>query len=225
MIQMDIPAAFVCSQIFAYSGREWLAKEPVSWSGKYTALAGCFAMGVIGACGVYLYSGWTEWEMMYWSSFVRMDTAHFGNYWFALIGPLFLLALGFCGMWGFRMAHGYIAAGQPKKVLAALWIGTAISLGTVLLTPSAPFLIGHYADYHAYVDEALASADAWAYGIFHVGSWIGCIPFAAGAEHLDRHHLITFFGPRFFIPWAIDIAIFIGATVLVSRWFKKQGQR
>jgi hypothetical protein len=153
MIQMDIPAAFVCSQIFAYSGRAWLAKEPVAWTGKYTALAGCFAMGVIGACGVYLYSGWTEWEMMYWTSFVRMDTANFGNYGLALVAPLFLVALGLCGMWGFKMAHGFIAAGQPKKVLAALWIGTALSLGTVLLTPSAPFLVGHFADYHAYVNE------------------------------------------------------------------------
>ncbi len=224
MIQMDIPAAFVCSQIFAYSGREWLAKEPVSWSGRYTALAACFALGVIGACGVYLYSGWTEWEMMYWSSFVQMNTANFGNYWLALVAPLFIAALGFCGMWGFRLAHGFIAAGKPKNVLVALWIGTAISLGTVLLTPSAPFLVGHYADYHAYVNEALRSPSPWSYGIFHVGGWTGCWPFAASADHLAQFHLITFFGLRFFVPWAIDIAIFVGSTVALSRWFKKPRQ-
>ena len=38
MIQMDIPAAYVCAQIFAYCGRDWLAYETPSWGGKYIKL-------------------------------------------------------------------------------------------------------------------------------------------------------------------------------------------
>lgn len=157
--------------------------------------------------------------MMYWTHFVRMDQANFGNYWFALVAPLFIAALGVFGMWGFHLAHQWIAMGKSKRVLWALWVGTAISLGTVLLTPAAPFLVGHYADYHAYVDEAVRSGQAGAYGIYGAGGWTMCIPFLAKRELLEQHHLLTFFSPAFFVPWAVDIVIFFGSTILVSRWF------
>jgi hypothetical protein len=222
MIQMDLPAAFVCSQIFAYSGRHWLKREPVALTGKYTALSGCFSLGVIGACGLYLYSGWTEWEMMYWSRLVRMDTANFGNYWRALVAPLFLLGLGAFGIAGFWLAHRWVAAGHPRKVLVAIWSGVAVSLGMVLITPSAPFLVGHFADYHAYIEAARAASEPWDYGVFYLGPWTACIPFAASAELLERHRLVTFFTPSFFIPWLIDIVLFFGSTIAVSRWFKSR---
>ena len=104
MIQMDIPAACVCSQIFAYCGKDWLVNVKSSCSGRYTALAVTYGLAIIGACGLYLYSGWTEWEMMYWFEDVRMETANFGNPWLALIGPLFLLALGVASLIGFHQA-------------------------------------------------------------------------------------------------------------------------
>ena len=225
MIQMDIPAAFVCSQIFAYNGREWLANEKPGWTSRWSALSGCYALGIIGACGIYLYSGWTEWEMMYWTEHVRMDTANFGNYWLALVAPLFLLALGAAGIFGFQWAHQKIVDGKPKHVFWAIWIGIAVSLGMVFITPSAPMLIGHFHDYHAYINEALSSGKAWDYGVFTVGPWTWCVPWAAKDALLDKHNLITFFGPRFFVPWLIDIVFFLGSAWFVARWYKKQNPK
>ncbi len=224
MIQMDIPAAYVCAQIFAYSGRKWLANVKPSWSGRYTMLATVYALGVIGACGIYLYSGWTEWEMMYWSESVRMETGNFGNPFLALVVPLFLVALGIAGCVGFKLAHGWIAAGKSRNVLISLWIGIAVSLGMVFITPSAPMLVGHYHDYYAFINEAVASGNPWDYGLVVAGFWKLCIPWAAKSELLAKHNLITFFNPRFFIPWGIDILVFLGSAIAVARWYRKQNQ-
>jgi hypothetical protein len=222
MIQMDIPAAFVCSQIFAYCARERLKTEPVSWTGRYTVIATLYAVAVIGPCGLYLFSGWPEWEMMYWARAVRMDTANFGNPWLALVGPLFLLALGAAAMVGFVLAHRWIAQGRFRLVLISLWLGVAVSLGMVLITPSAPMLIGHYQDYHAYMTEAVRSGSEWSYGVVLLGDWRFMVPWAASRELLGRFGLITFFHPAFFFPWVIDIALFFGSAFALSRWFKQQ---
>lgn len=220
MIQMDIPAAYVCSQIFAYSGRKWLSRVSPSWSGKYTALATIYALGVIGICGLYLYSGWTEWEMMYWFEAVRMDTSNFGNPFLALIAPLFLFALGAAGTVGFVLAHRWIVDGKPRKVLISLWLGIAISLIMVLFTPSAPMLVGHYYNYHAFVNEAVALVEPWRHGLIIIGNWKLCLPWAVEEEILAKHELITFFNPRFFVPWVIDILIFFGSAYAMTKWYK-----
>jgi hypothetical protein len=221
MIQMDIPAAYVCAQIFAYCGRDWLSRETPSWSGKYTALAVAYGLGIIGACGLYLYSGWTEWEMMYWFEAVRMETANCGDPLLALVAPLFLVALGVASLVGFNLAHRWIVEKKPKKVLISLCLGAAVSLIMVLFTPSAPMLVGHY---HAFVDEAVASGEPWDYGLVVLGAWKLCVPWAASEESLARHELITFFNPRFFVPWLIDILIFFGSAFAVAGWYKRHKQ-
>lgn len=221
MIQMDVPAAFVCSQVFAWYGRSWLEREPPSVTGRYTALATGYALGVIGACGLYLYSGWPEWEMMYWFAAVQMSTEHFGDPALALVGPLFLVALGLAAAGGFLLAHRWIRAGHPRRVLLALWAGVAVSLGMVLLTPSAPMFVGHYRDYHAYVAEALSSPRPWDYGILRLGPLTFGIPFAAEGELLARHGMTTFLGARFFVPWLIDIVLFLASAVALARWFAR----
>jgi hypothetical protein len=221
MIQMDIPAAYVCSQIFAYCGRDWLVHETPSWSGRYTALAVTYALGIIGACGLYLYSGWTEWEMMYWFEDVRMETANFGNPLLALVGPLFLAALGAASLIGFKLAHRWIVERKPKKVLISLCLGAAVSLIMVLFTPSAPMLVGHYHNYHGFVNEAIASAKPWDYGLVVLGAWKLCIPWAVNGELLVKHELVTFFNPRFFVPWLIDILIFFGSAFAVAGWYRR----
>jgi hypothetical protein len=219
MIQMDIPAAFVCSQIFAWCGRRWLAQEKPSVFGQYTALAAGYSLGVIGACGLYLYSGWTEWEMMYWCESIRMDTTNFGDPLLALVAPMFVVALGIAGGGSFLLAHRWIQAGKPRRLMLALWVGVAVSLGMVLLTPSAPMFIGHYRNYHSYVGEAIASGRPWDYGIVALGPWKIGVPWAAARELLDKYSMSTFFDRRFFVPWLIDILIFLGSAVALARWF------
>ena len=223
MIQMDIPAAYVCAQAFAYCGRRWLADEKPSWSSKALLVSTVYALGVIGSCGLFLFSGWTEWEMMYWLESVRMDTANFGRPHFALVGPLFLVALGVAAAVGFKVAHVWISRGKSRKVLISLWLGVAVSLGMVLITPSAPMLVGHYHDYHAFVREALDSGSPRQYGLLALGRWTACIPWSVPSEALTKHSLITFFDSRFFIPWLIDMLIFMGSAYAMIRYFGRGG--
>ncbi len=225
MVQMDIPAAYVCAQTFAYCGRRWLVEEKPCWSSKALLVSTIYALGIIGPCGLFLLSGWTEWEMMYWLKSVRMDTANFGHPGFALVGPVFLGALGLSAAVGFKVAHGWIVRGEPRKVLVSLWLGVGLSLGMVLITPSAPMLVGHYSDYHAFVREALDSGNPREYGLLAVGRWTACIPWSVPSEALTKHSLITFFNPRFFTPWLIDILIFVGSTYAMVRYFVRSGPR
>jgi hypothetical protein len=117
--------------------------------------------------------------------------------------------------------HRLHAEKKPKKVLISLFIGTAVSLIMVLFTPSAPMLVGHYHDYHSYVNEAVSSASPWDYGIVALGAWKFCMPWAASGELLTKHELVTFFNPRFFVPWLIDIVIFFGTTFALAIWYKR----
>lgn len=221
MIQMDIPAAYVCAQIFAYSGRYWLMRKAPSWCGKYTTLATTYALGIIGACGIYLYSGWPEWEMMYWFKSIRMEKSNFGDPFLALVAPCFLLVLGLAGAVGFMSAHHWIVENKPKKVLISLCLGIAVSLIMVFITPSAPMLVGHYENYHNFINEAVVSEYPWNYGLILIGSWKICIPWGVADEFLAKHHLITFFNSHFFVPWLIDILIFFVSAFAMAKWFKR----
>jgi len=219
MVQVDIPAAFVCSQVFAWSGRRWLVDEPPSWLGRYTAIAFAYAAAVVGACGLYLFAGWPEWEVMYWFEPIRMDTANFGNPLLALVAPLFIVVTGLAGGGGFLLAHRWARAGKPRRILAALWIGVAFILGMFLLNPAAPMFVGRYYDYHAYLREAVASARPLDYGVLMLGPWTFGIPWAAQQALLDKHHLITYFSAPFFVPVLIDLVVFFVPTVALARWF------
>jgi hypothetical protein len=221
MIQMDIPAAYVCAQIFAYCGQKFLADKKPSWSGRYTLISVVYALGIIGACGLYLYSGWTEWEMMYWVEGIRIDNSNFGNSLFALVAPLFLVSLGIASGVGFMLAHRWIVDGKPKKVVVSIWIGIAISIGMVILTPSAPMIVGRYHNYHAFINEAVNSGNPWEYALVVLGNWKIFVPWAVKTEYLVKHDLITFFNIRFFIPWLIDIVLFLASAFALAKWFKQ----
>lgn len=220
MVQVDIPAAFVCSQVFAWSGRRWLADEKPSWTGRYTAIAFAYSAMVVGACGLYLLAGWPEWEVMYWFESVRMDTANFGNALLALVAPLFIVVTGLAGGAGFMLAHQWARAGKPRRILVALWTGAALAVAMFALNPSAPMFVGHYHDYHAYIREAVASARPLDYGVVRLGPLTLGIPWLAQQALLDKHHLVTYFSPAFFIPIVFDLVLFFVPTIALVRWFR-----
>ncbi len=219
MVQMDIPAAFAFAQLFAWCGRKALREQEPSITGRYTALSVTYALGVIGPCALYLYGGWPEWETMYWFGPVHMDTANFGNLLLALVAPAFLFTLAISAAGGFLLAHRWIRAGQLRRVRLGIGIGLAVSIGVVLLTPSAPMLVGHLQDYRAYLREAIASPSPWDYGVIAVGPWVFVVPPAAPARLLEKYGLITCFDPRFFVPMLIDSLIYFGSTAALAFWF------
>jgi hypothetical protein len=221
MIQVDIPAAYICSQVFAYSGRKWLCDVKPEWTGKYSLLSTVFALVIVGSAGLYLWEGWTEWEIMYWFESLRMNTDNYGNPYFALVGPLFVASCGVVGLISFMLAHRWIRENRIKTLLTSLWISIAVMLSFFVIFPSAPMLVGHYHDYHAFLKEAMASADKWEYGIFNIGAWKLCVPWAVAKEHLVKHNLITYFNPKFFIPVALDLSFFFVCMIASVRWFKK----
>ena len=222
MVQMDIPAAFAFAQLFAWCGRQRLQQEEPSISGRYTVVSVTYALGVIGPCALYLYGGWPEWETMYWFESIRMNTANFGNLLLALVGPLFLVVLAISAATGFLLAHRWIHAGQPRRVLVGIWIGLALSIGVVVLTPSAPMFVGHLQDYRTYIRDALTSGRAWDYGVIALGPWVFGIPPAAHRDLLAKYDLITCFDPRFFVPLLIDSLIYFGFTAALALWFRRQ---
>lgn len=225
MVQMDVPAAFAFAQLFAWCSRRRLQQEEPAILGRYTVIAATYALAVIGPCALYLYSGWTEWETMYWFRPIRMDTANFGNPLLALFAPLFLVILGVAAGTGFFLAHRWIRAGKPGRVRVGIVIGLALSVGVVLVTPSAPMFVGHLENYRAYVSDALASGDPSTYGIVSIGSWTLGIPWNADREILARHNLITCLDSRFLVPLLIDSAIYFGCTAALAIWFRRQNPR
>lgn len=225
MVQMDIPAAFAFAQLFAWCGRRRLQQEEPAVLGRDTMVASTYALAVIGPCALYLYSGWTDWETMYWFRSVRMDTANFGNQLRALFAPLFLIALAIAAGTGFLLAHRWIRAGKPGRVLVGLGLGLALSVGVVLVTPSAPMFVGHFENYRAYIRDALTSGDPSKYGIVSIGPWTLGIRWIADHEILARHNLITCLDPRFLIPLLIYSAICFGCTAALAGWFRHQSPR
>lgn len=222
MVQMDIPAAFAFSQIFAWLGRRRLRQEPVALIGRYTQASVLYAVGVIGPCALYLYGGWPEWETMYWFAAVHMDTANFGDALFALVGPLFLISLAVSAALGFLLAHRWIQAGKLRRVVAGIWIGLALSVGVVLVTPTAPMFVGHFDNYQDYLRDAAASGRAWDYGMVALGRWMWGVPTSAKAELLARYNLITILNPKFLIPLLLDSLVYFGSAVVFARWFSRQ---
>jgi len=225
MVQMDIPAAFAFAHLFAWCSRKRLQQENPAILGKYTVVATSYALAVIGPCALYLYSGWTEWETMYWFRPIRMDTANFGNPLLALFAPLFLVTLAIAAGTGFLLAHRWIRAGKPNRVLIGFALGLALSVGVVLFTPSAPMLVGHLENYRAYISDARASGNPSKYGIVSLGSWTLAIPWAADREILARYNLITCFDPQFLVPLLADSAIYFGCTAALAIWFRRQNPR
>jgi hypothetical protein len=222
MIQMDVPAAFGFAQLFAWCGRQRLKQEEPSISGRFTIVSVAYALGVIGPCALYLYGGWPEWETMYWFEPIRMDTANFGNLLLALVGPLFLFVLAISAGTGFLLAHRWIRAGQLRRIQAGICVGLGLSVGVVLLTPSAPMFVGHLQNYRAYIHDAIASGRAWDYGVIALGPWVGGIPLAAHRDLLAEYHLITCFEPRFFFALLIDSLIYFGFAAALAWWFYRQ---
>jgi len=152
MVQIDIPAAFIASQLFLDIGRKAIQKEAAEAGEKLPAIyykylfrAVFFAGFVIAPAGIYLLSGWPGWEQMYWTS--RVENLMF-NWVNALYPTFFIMAIVLCAYGGHVIGYKWLTTGR-EKYLRPTYIGVLVVV-TVLVLANYPafLLVGTYAQYH-----------------------------------------------------------------------------
>ncbi len=148
MVQIDIPAAFVASQLMLDVGRDAITAQAAAAPGRPSPLyyrfltrALLFAGLVIAPAGIYLLAGWPGWEQQYWSKRAEQVIYEPAN---ALIPALFVLAIVAAGWMGHVLGYRWLVRGKAKYLrptyLAILALVTAI----VLVRYPAFLLVGTY---------------------------------------------------------------------------------
>lgn len=152
MVQIDIPAAFIASQLFLDLGRNMIKKEIVKDPDDHPAIyykflfrSVFFAGFVIAPAGIYLLTGWPGWEQLYWTERVEKPIFHLFN---AMIYPLFIMAIVFCGYLGHIIGYRWLVTGK-EKYLRPTYITLLIAVTIVVLLNYPAFtLVGTYQEYH-----------------------------------------------------------------------------
>lgn len=183
MVQLDIPAAFAVSQLFAYMGRKKIKKEAKETADKkppiyyrYLFYSVFFSAVVIVPAGLYLVAGWPGWEQIYWSKRFE-ELIHTG--WFnALFPTLFIVGIVLAAYFGFLMAYRWITTGKERFVLPT-FIGVLVLAGVVVLFCYPSFLlVGTYDQYHNLNGQTRDSmSKVWENPFDFGAGWIGVMVF------------------------------------------------
>ena len=161
MVQIDIPAAFIASQLFLDLGRNMIKKKATKDHGDHPAIyykflfrSVFFAGFVIAPAGIYLLTGWPGWEQLYWTERVEKPIFHLFN---AMIYPLFIMAIVLGGYLGHIIGYRWLVTGK-EKYLRPTYVSLLIAVSIlVLLNYPAFTLVGTYQEYH-FNREGMASA-------------------------------------------------------------------
>jgi hypothetical protein len=152
MVQIDIPAAFVASQLMLDLGRDAIKAQAAAAPGRPTPLyyrfltrALLFAGLVITPAGIYLLAGWPGWEQQYWTARAEHVVFEPGN---ALIPALFALAIVAAGWLGHVLGYRWLVSGK-EKYLRPTYL-TVLGLVTVIVLVGYPafLLVGTYDEFH-----------------------------------------------------------------------------
>ena len=167
MVQLDIPAAFAASQLFAYIGRKQIRKEadlageekPAIYY-RYLFYSVFFAAVVIAPAGLYLVCGWPGWEQIYWSE--RFETLIHTGWVNALCPTLFIAGIVLAGYGGFRLAYYWITKDKERYLLPSLIGVLAAAAGVVVACYPSFLLVGSFDQYHNIDGETReAMASVW----------------------------------------------------------------
>jgi hypothetical protein len=142
MVQIDIPIAFIISQLTIDIGKDIIkakAKEEKGAKPKiyYQYLARCLLVAglVIAPAGGYLLAGWPGWESQYW--WWRFEQPMYSNM-NALLPALFTFTIVLGGYLGFELGYRLVVSDR-ERYLKPIYIGLlALTSGTVLLGWPAP---------------------------------------------------------------------------------------
>lgn len=167
MVQIDIPAAFVASQLMLDLGRDAIKAQAAADPGRpspvyyrFLIRALLFAGLVITPAGIYLLAGWPGWEQQYWTASAEHVVFQPGN---ALIPALFALAIVGSGWLGHVIGYRWLVGGREKYLrptyLAVLGLVTVV----VLAGYPAFLLVGTY-DQFQHERGAMASVFGNPYG-------------------------------------------------------------
>ncbi len=152
MVQIDIPLAYITSQLFLDIGKKRIIKEAQETDNlkpaiyyKYFYRSILFATLVVAPVGIYFLAGWPGWEQMYWTD--RVENLIF-NWVNALYPPLFLIAIGLAGYLGHVLGYKWLVTGK-EKYLKPSYISVLIAIAILVLFNYPAFILGGtYQDYH-----------------------------------------------------------------------------
>jgi len=160
MVQIDIPAAFIASQLFLDLGKKAVManaesdrKEATYY--RFLSRSLVFAGAVIAPAGIYLLAGWPGWEQIYWTSRVEQVIFSWTN---ALLPALFVMAIVLAGYLGHVIGYRWLTTGRGEY-LRPTYVGLLLAVGAlVLLNYPAFLLVGTYHEYHF---ERAAMPQVW----------------------------------------------------------------
>ncbi len=174
MVQIDIPAAFIASQLFLDLGRKAVkadAREPQPSKLYYRFLSRSllFAGAAIAPAGIYLLAGWPGWEQIYWTERVENVIFDWRN---ALIPPLFIMAIVGAGYLGHVLGYRWLTR-RKESLLRPVYLSVlaAVTL-LVLFNYPAFLLIGTYREYHFNRGSMLP---AWRNPHGFISGWLVCM--------------------------------------------------
>lgn len=152
MVQIDIPAAFIASQLFLDLGRRLIKKESANGGGGYPAIyykflfrSVFFAGFVIAPAGIYLLTGWPGWEQLYWTELVEHPVYNVFN---AMLYPLFIMAIVLGAYIGHVIGYRWLVTGK-EKYLRPTYIAVLIAVSIIVLINYPAFtVVGTYHEYH-----------------------------------------------------------------------------
>jgi hypothetical protein len=151
VVQIDIPAAFIASQLFLDVGK----KAVIANAGtdrneatyyRFLARSLVFAGAVIAPAGIYLLAAWPGWEQIYWTARVENVMSHGAN---ALLPALFVIAIVLAGYLGHAIGYRWLTTGRARY-LRPTYIGLLVAVGALVLANYPAFLlVGTYQEYHS----------------------------------------------------------------------------
>jgi hypothetical protein len=152
MVQIDIPAAFIASQVFLDIGRNRIKKEAAESSEKLPAIyykflfrAVFFAGFVIAPAGIYLLAGWPGWEQIYWTERVEKVIFNWVN---ALLPALFVMAIVFSAYIGHVLGYRWLVTGK-ERLLRPTYIVLLAAVSVLVLANYPAFVyVGTFREYH-----------------------------------------------------------------------------
>lgn len=186
MVQIDIPAAFVASQLFLDLGRKTVLKEAAAAEQpgrskpavyyRFLARAMFFAGFVIVPAGIYLLAGWPGWEQIYWSRL--FENVKHGGWFNATLPALFVMAIVAAGYLGHVLGYRWLVTGRGKY-LRPTYISVLLAVGILVLVHYPSFLlVGTYDQYHNMHGQSRdVMAYAWENPFDFSIAWVGVMLF------------------------------------------------